>query len=517
MKTYLLPQTRSATAPFLAGKRSGLVRRKCACGKEIDSGGECEDCKRKRQALQNSIGNWSDQAAVPPVVYEVLRSPGQPLDSATRAFVESRFGHDFGKVRVHTDAQAAESARAVNAVAYTVGQSIVFGTGQFRPYSAEGRHLIAHELAHTIQQSTVSASDLRIQDDSLAETEAQNAALAVNLPFSIGRYPKRLTPISTTAIQRKVVVNNPAASPKGAPAGVTNEAIVRDYVTKLCPSFTVTAGELVPISSGFCPAGPLASPALESCSCLCTMHTLASPGTSTPIIWHIAIDDTAWPQTDPGSKTVKVHSPFSGIQFGAWSKGPSSHRITETGWRTLGHELCGHGKLFATGTHPTGPPPRAGGRPEHDPTVTIENKIVAEHGLPPTELRGLFADPHHGESFAKITIEGFPKNSPFIAALPPAQKSQIDKAERFIKSADIKLDIIGHSDRGPQPVVDQFAALERAKNMKTELSSRRIDPRRFLTVSGVGSLECALPGDQPSCRKVDIFMFSREGASVTKP
>jgi hypothetical protein len=82
----------------------------------------------------------------------VLRSSGQPLDPATRAFMEPRFGHDFSAVRVHTDARAAESARAVNALAYTVGRDVTFGPGQYAPATSAGRRLIAHELAHVVQQ-----------------------------------------------------------------------------------------------------------------------------------------------------------------------------------------------------------------------------------------------------------------------------------------------------------------------------------------------------------------------------
>jgi Domain of unknown function (DUF4157) len=89
---------------------------------------------------------------VPPIVQEVLRSPSQPLDPATRAFMEPRFGHDFTRVRIHTDAKAAESACAVNALAYTVGQDVVFGRGQYVPHTASGRRLIVHEFTHTLQQ-----------------------------------------------------------------------------------------------------------------------------------------------------------------------------------------------------------------------------------------------------------------------------------------------------------------------------------------------------------------------------
>jgi hypothetical protein len=91
------------------------------------------------------------QTVVPPIVHEVLRSPGQPLDPTTRAFMEPRFGHDFSQVRVHTDGRAAESARAVNALAYTAGRAVVFATGRYAPFTARGQSLLTHELAHVVQ------------------------------------------------------------------------------------------------------------------------------------------------------------------------------------------------------------------------------------------------------------------------------------------------------------------------------------------------------------------------------
>ena len=78
------------------------------------------------------------QIVAPAIVHEVLRSTGQPLDPATRRFMEPRFGHDFSKVRVHTDGKAAESSGTVRATAYTVGQNIVFGNRQYAPQTAEG-------------------------------------------------------------------------------------------------------------------------------------------------------------------------------------------------------------------------------------------------------------------------------------------------------------------------------------------------------------------------------------------
>ena len=88
----------------------------------------------------------------PGIVHEVLRTPGQPLDAATRRFMEPRFGHDFSRVRIHADAIATQSARSVRALAYTTGRHIVFGSAEYAPGTESGRRLLAHELTHVVQQ-----------------------------------------------------------------------------------------------------------------------------------------------------------------------------------------------------------------------------------------------------------------------------------------------------------------------------------------------------------------------------
>lgn len=136
----------------------GLLQRKCACGSHMPAGGECEKCTKNRLSLQREASDRNGESEVPPIVYDVLRSPGRPLDRATRDFLEPRFGHDFSSIRVHVDPVAAQSARAVGARAYTVGQEIAFGAGLYAPSSHDGRKLIAHELAHTLQQSVETGS-----------------------------------------------------------------------------------------------------------------------------------------------------------------------------------------------------------------------------------------------------------------------------------------------------------------------------------------------------------------------
>jgi Domain of unknown function (DUF4157) len=114
---------------------------------------------------RKTTGNAQVQTA-PPIVHEVLRSPGQPLDASTRTFMEPRFGHDFSRVRVHADSEAASSAQAIGARAYTAGQHIVFGPERYDMATGDGRRLLAHELTHILQSPDHgSANDLVKRDE----------------------------------------------------------------------------------------------------------------------------------------------------------------------------------------------------------------------------------------------------------------------------------------------------------------------------------------------------------------
>jgi hypothetical protein len=190
------------------------LQRKCACGGTLGQAGECEECRKKRlqhKTLVPELGSRKDSFA-PPIVHEVLRSPGQPLDLDTRAFMEPRFGHDFSQVRVHTNANAAESARAVNALAYTVGRDVVFGAGQYAPITYAGRQLIAHELTHTIQQTRRGASSLSVSQLEIGEAsspeERESDAIAnavVSDPLNTQSAGRNAQPATlTTGLQRKV-------------------------------------------------------------------------------------------------------------------------------------------------------------------------------------------------------------------------------------------------------------------------------------------------------------------------
>jgi hypothetical protein len=134
------------------GGRAAVLRRRCACGQHSPGGGECSSCgETRRTALRSASGPGPDGLA-PPIVHDVLRSPAQSLDSSARRLLEPRFAQDFSGVRVHAGPKAEAAADAVNARAFTVGQNIVLGQGHSQT-SAGGLELMAHELAHTVQQA----------------------------------------------------------------------------------------------------------------------------------------------------------------------------------------------------------------------------------------------------------------------------------------------------------------------------------------------------------------------------
>lgn len=139
---------------------------------------------------------------------ESLRGGGQPLPAPVRAFFELRFGHDFSQVRVHTGAEAVESARGVNALAYTIGNHIAFEAARYDPSTIPGRRLLAHELVHTIQQrrmNRITSSTLTLSDpNNLFEREADTLSHPVLplAPSDLARYS--ITQQPQTSIQRQV-------------------------------------------------------------------------------------------------------------------------------------------------------------------------------------------------------------------------------------------------------------------------------------------------------------------------
>ena len=138
--------------PAVSSAPATTVRRACAqCAAEEKDA----TVRRQAPAAASPAASASPvaESAAPPLVHRVIGSSGRPLDAATRRFMEPRFGRSFARVQVHDGPEAASSARSIGARAYTVGDHIVFNAGEFAPGTTGGRRLLAHELAHTAQQS----------------------------------------------------------------------------------------------------------------------------------------------------------------------------------------------------------------------------------------------------------------------------------------------------------------------------------------------------------------------------
>ncbi len=391
----------------------GLLQRKCACGTHTMAGGGCAECAKKNSALQRKLAIGSDndpleqeadriadhvmaspvQASggeglriqrytgqshgpsgeAPASVERVLTRPGEPLTRSLRQDMEHRFGHDFSRVRVHSDEAAGQSAREVNAQAYTVGPNVVFGRGRFVPESQEGRRLLAHELTHVVQQGG---------------TRPKGAA-------SHGSVIRSSTPM----VQRRMEVNPAAITPLppgalGPPTPLT--VSVQNLLDDTCPSggarVNTTTG-VVTMGAGVCDwagipyrddvrrADISATPA--GCGCLCDVVSHARTTT---------IDFRAGgPGTSPGSvagagagqggvqtdATVSIDPRFQG-QYrigGRWVDVPF-HLL-------FSHEVCGHALPKMQGTHVArGAGPRGGTPPQERRAVDVEREIAAEGGHP---------------------------------------------------------------------------------------------------------------------------------------
>ncbi len=150
---------------------------------------------------RSTLRHESDTEVIPPIVHDAARSAGRPLDAATRARMESQFEHDFSGVRVHDDAKAALATRSIGARAYTSGRDIVFGPGRYDPASAVGKQLLAHELAHVVQQSGGSPGRAIGPVDSAAEREADSVASAV----AAGQPASRIASNTQGTVQRSIL------------------------------------------------------------------------------------------------------------------------------------------------------------------------------------------------------------------------------------------------------------------------------------------------------------------------
>ncbi len=202
---------------------ASMLQRQCACGQHIQGEGECQECAEERMAVQRHGAGPGATKGIPSIVHQVLRSPGHQLDSHTRGFMEFRFGHDFSMVRVHTDSQASDSARAVSANAYTTGNHVAFREGQYSPGTQRGDRLIAHELTHVLQQNSArNSTPSRIDVDQGAEREADRIANQIAGMGGKDRSDSVRAAASAPSIQRQPA---PASSQSG---GYFTDAPIED-------------------------------------------------------------------------------------------------------------------------------------------------------------------------------------------------------------------------------------------------------------------------------------------------
>ncbi|TCV86754.1 eCIS core domain-containing protein [Sulfurirhabdus autotrophica] len=239
-------QPKAPSSAFNAS-RNALMQRQCTCGIHIVGGGECATCSKIKSGMQRklTIGSSNDPleleadrvadkvmaapshanisvaplriqryagpaagdaGTAPASVDRALANPGRPLEPALQQDMGRRFGHDFSQVRVHSSTDAEQSTRDVNAKAYTVGNNIVFGAGQFVPGTQEGRRLIAHELTHVVQQSANPALLQRAENDTvpgcavLTDTQS-DVDTKVNATLASARATARVPPAGLSVAQ----------------------------------------------------------------------------------------------------------------------------------------------------------------------------------------------------------------------------------------------------------------------------------------------------------------------------
>ena len=222
-----------ATLVQPGGSRPSLLQRQSAGGCKCGCKGGCSHNSRTGFLQRRSNDQDATSLEGPESIDQVLRSTGQPLDSATRASMEPRFGHDFSRVRVHSDTRASESAQAVNAHAYTVGSDIVFGHGKYAPQTENGSVLLAHELSHVVQQSRQTnkpQGDLIVSSaGDVAEREADVASAQVVR----GQTVTGLTQVNQPTLHRQTA-DPPAATP--APAAAPTAAPAKPADTPKAPA-----------------------------------------------------------------------------------------------------------------------------------------------------------------------------------------------------------------------------------------------------------------------------------------
>jgi hypothetical protein len=357
----------------VSSKGESKVQRKCAT---------CEQ-EEKVQKKENSSAQQSQNAgfASPQLMHQLKSAggQGQPLDGGTRNFMEARLGANLSSINIHTGTAAAEMNRELNAKAFTVGAHIYFNEGQYQPETAQGKHLLAHELAHTMQQGAVSS-------------EAQGGARG---PSIQKRGPMISRKLQVLNADKEIFRTNTGKSTQ------TMGQVGENYLQSLCPEGSPkVAAKTGEVSSGLGNCAPIKDGKFpKTCDRLCKIiHSDHA--------WRISINDFEFPNTvfdnpsfamQPGvgtGGTVHVPSPNNTKEFGSVAAGGTFFKYPE--FMVLSHELLGHGFMGDQGTH-TEDQELLRGRGGHNAVIVLENELNTEHGR---SLRGNHRDPYCGESYS---------------------------------------------------------------------------------------------------------------------
>jgi len=316
--------------------------------------------KKEKQVQRKSENNAGIASSLLSAKIKSSSGKGNGLPAKTLTEMNSSFADDFRDVHIHNDGDAVKMSKELNAQAFTHGNDIYFNTGKYDPGTESGKHLLAHELAHVVQQGHTSSS----------------------------------------VISRKISTENPdnnIPNPSGTGVTQTNVETVLDYLSKLCPDTAMVAnkGEIELADTGFClPSvkqqdGTFKSPSElsahpVSCECVCEM--MMDPLQNITIRIDDSNNGNASTNSFPGGAIITVPSPNMTIPA---IRGATGKSISSPHFIVLGHELCGHNFLSKRGVNErenTQNIPRGG----HDPAINRENLVREEHGL---EKRGTFRDP----------------------------------------------------------------------------------------------------------------------------
>jgi hypothetical protein len=396
-------------------------------------------------------------------------------------------------VRIHADERAARAAEALGARAFTVGSHLVFGRGEYAPGTGDGRKLIAHELAHAVQQG--------------------------GMPVALQR-KMVLKPDDGDLYDSKKLSRSAKRKQK--------QDDIQGYLNELAPGFEVDGADS-PANPITGPEGLCGSPSRTTDRCLCDLSAADN-------IWEVRINDDAYPHTsgprDPakaGLRYVSVFSTLTPMQTGAWGGGEAAGtRVMQEGSRVLGHELCGHAWLMQRGVHPDAEDVTKDGqlmgRPQHDPTIRIENRVAEEMaarpGGSPYVPRGTYESPHGGESFMHVAVWGYPLGNANPYALPGDMQKRLNLVRTFSakeKDSDkpLYMDVVGHADHVGSAATNERVAQARADNVVKYVG---LPKARALVREGRSDTECPPgSGENPACRRVELYMYKYALSSETHP